>query len=65
MLSKDCDIHNSIKSSSPPIDLVDFFTPIEEEVIAAIKSSSCNKCPGLDGILFEVYYNHCNTIAPI
>ena len=64
--SKECDMHNFIQSSGPPNDLVDIFTPIkEEEVIAAIKSSSRNKCPGPDGIPFEVYRRYCDTIAPI
>ena len=59
-------MHNFIQSSGRPNDLVDIFTPIkEEEVIAAIKSSSCNKCPGPDSIPFEVYQRYCNTIAPI
>ena len=64
--SKECDMHNFIQNSGPPNDLVDIFTPIkEEEVIAAIKSSSRNKCPGPDGIPFEVYRRYCDTIAPI
>ena len=59
-------MHNFIQSSSHPNDLVDIFTPNkEEEVIAASKFSSWNKCPGSDGIPLEVYRKYCETIAPI
>ena len=62
----DCNINDFVYNSGPQNTPCNVFAPIkEEEVIAAIKSSSRNKCPGPDGIPFELYRKYCTKLAPI